>query len=81
MLFRSPESTLKAFAEHGELGPELRADGGDSGHVLGRFRQAGVDLDALAAKLQKDGAAAFVTSWQELLAVIASKSSALAQAS
>jgi transaldolase len=76
-----PESTLKAFAEHGELGPELRADGGDSGHVLGRFRQAGVDLDALAAKLQKDGAAAFVTSWQELLAVIASKSSALAQAS
>jgi transaldolase len=76
-----PEGTLKAFAEHGELGPELRADGGDSENVLSKFRKAGVDLDALAAKLQKDGAESFVTSWNELLKVIASKSSSLAQAS
>lgn len=76
-----PEATLKAFADHGELGPELRADGGDSGKVLGKFRDAGIDLDALAAKLQEDGAASFVTSWNELLGVIASKGSSLAQAS
>jgi transaldolase len=76
-----PEGTLKAFADHGELGSELRADGGDSKNVLSKFRQAGVDLDALAAKLQKDGAESFVKSWDELLGVIDSKCSSLAQAS
>lgn len=68
-----PEGTLKAFADHGELGPELRDDGGDSGKVLEEFRKADVDLNALAAKLQQDGAAAFVASWKELLGVIAAK--------
>jgi transaldolase len=76
-----PEATLKAFADHGELGSELRADGGDSEKVLGEFRKAGVDLDALAAKLQEEGAASFVASWNELLGVIASKGSSLAKAS
>jgi transaldolase len=76
-----PEGTLKAFAGHGELGSELRADGGDSEKVLGQFRKAGVDLGALAAKLQDEGAASFVASWNELLSVIASKGSSLAKAS
>jgi transaldolase len=76
-----PEGTLKAFADHGELGPELSADGGDSEAVLAGFRTAGVDLDALAAKLQEEGAASFVSSWNELLGVIASKSASLAKAS
>jgi transaldolase len=76
-----PEGTLEAFADHGELGSELRADGGDSEKVLGKFRKAGVDLAALAAKLQADGAASFVASWNELLGVLASKGSSLAKAS
>jgi transaldolase len=76
-----PEGTLKAFADHGELSAELRADGGDAEKVLSEFRKAGVDLDALAAKLQKDGAASFVAAWNELLGVIAAKASSLAKAS
>ncbi|HKU16063.1 MAG TPA: transaldolase [Steroidobacteraceae bacterium] len=68
-----PQGTLEAFAEHGELGEELRADGGESAKVLDKFRKAGVDLDALASKLQEDGAAAFTDSWKQLLEVIASK--------
>lgn len=76
-----PEGTLKAFADHGELGTDLRSDGGDSGKVLAEFRKAGIDLDALATKLQKEGAAAFVASWKALLDVITSKSSSLARAS
>jgi transaldolase len=76
-----PEATLKAFADHGELGSELRADGGDAEKVLSEFRKADVDLDALAAKLQQDGAASFVASWNELLGVIAAKASSLAKAS
>jgi len=75
-----PENTLKAFADHGALGPTLRADGGDCERVLAEFRQGGVDIDALAAKLQEEGAASFVASWNELLEVIASKSAALGKA-
>ena len=76
-----PEGTLKAFADHGELGAELTTDGGDAERVFAEFRHAGVDLDALAAKLQEEGAASFVASWNELLGVIASKSASLAKTS
>ena len=72
-----PEDTLKAFAEHGELGADWSRDAADSERVLGQFRNAGVDLDALARKLQDDGAASFVASWNDLLGVIAAKSASL----
>jgi transaldolase len=74
-----PENTLKAFADHGELGPVLSGDAGDAEKMLGEFRKAGVDLAAV--KLQQEGAASFVASWNNLLGVIASKGSSLAQAS
>jgi transaldolase len=75
-----PENTLKAFADHGKVGEAIRADGGDSEAVLGEFTKAGVDLAALAAKLQKDGAASFVSSWDNLMGVIASKATDLKKA-
>ena len=75
-----PEGTLKALADHGELGAIMPADGGDCEEVLAQFAKAGIDVDALAAQLQDEGAKSFVKSWNELMAVIASKSSALKQA-
>jgi transaldolase len=75
-----PEATLLALADHGELGSIMSADGGDCETVLGRFREASINLDELAAHLQVEGAKAFVKSWDELLAVIASKSNALKRA-
>jgi transaldolase len=75
-----PEGTLKALADHGELGTVLPADGGDCEEVIGEFAKAGIDVDALAAQLQDDGAKSFVNSWTELMAVITSKSSALKDA-
>jgi transaldolase len=72
-----PEATLKALAEHAELGSILPADGGDCEEVLAQFRKAGIDIDALAAQLQDEGAKSFVKSWNELLGVIASKSAAI----
>ena len=72
-----PETTLKAFADHGDLAAGMAVDGRDSDAVLREFARAGVDQRALAAKLQEEGAAAFVKSWNELQAVIASKSAAL----
>jgi transaldolase len=72
-----PDGTLKALADHGEVGPQLPVDGGDCEVVLSEFAKAGIDCDALAAQLQDEGARSFVKSWNELLAVIASKSAAL----
>jgi transaldolase len=62
-----PDKTLQAFAEQGRVGEPLPVDGGYSEQLLEEFRREGVDLAALAAKLQKDGAEAFVESWGGLI--------------
>ena len=75
-----PDKTLIAFAGHGRVGATMPDDGGDADKVMGEFRATGIDLDALAAKLQVDGAAAFVKSWRELLGRISDKRKALTPA-
>lgn len=75
-----PEGTLKALADHGDLSEIMSANGGDCEAVLGQFSKAKIDIDDLAAKLQNDGAKSFVGSWNELMAVIASKSATLGKA-
>jgi len=75
-----PEATLKALADHGEVGAVLPADGGNCEKVVAQFAQAGIDVEALAAQLQEEGAKSFVTSWEELMGVITSKSAALKEA-
>jgi transaldolase len=72
-----PEKTLLAFAEHGKIGALLPDDGGDSEAEIERFRNAGIDIEALAVRLQQDGVGQFVKSWNELLLRIAGKSRAL----
>jgi transaldolase len=72
-----PEGTLKALADHGEIGEPLPADGGDCEEVLAQYGKAGIDVDALAAQLQEEGAKSFVNSWHELMEVINTKSAAL----
>jgi transaldolase len=71
------ETTLKALAGHSQLDAILPADGGDCEEVLSRFTKAGIDIDAMAAKLQEEDAASSVQSWKDLMAMIASKSGAL----
>src|SRR5580658_2535926 len=76
-----PEGTLRAFAQHGEVGATLAADGEDCEQTLAAFAKAGIDIDALAQQLQEEGAASFNKSWKDLMACIESKSSALRKAS
>jgi transaldolase len=76
-----PEGTLKAFHDHGEAGETLAADGGDCETVLASFAKAGIDADALAVRLQDEGAASFVKSWKDLMACIDSKSATIRKAS
>jgi transaldolase len=76
-----PDSTLQAFAEHGEIGPTLPADGGNSEQELAQFANEKVDVRALANQLQEEGAKSFVKSWNDLMRVIDSKSAVLKRAS
>ena len=68
---------MKALADHGDIGTVLPADGGDCEEMLARFKEAGIDVSALAAQLQNEGEASFIKSWNDLMAVIASKSGIL----
>src|SRR5262249_22009726 len=69
-----PDKTLKAFADHGKVGDPMREDGGDADQVLQAHRDAGIDVDGLGLRLQKEGAEAFVKSWTELLETIRAES-------
>ncbi len=70
-----PEKTLLAFADHGKVGATLPADGGYAQAVLDEFKREGVDDEALAARLQREGVQAFAKSWSGLMARIREKSS------
>lgn len=70
-----PEKTLLAFADHGQVGPNLPADGGFAQGVLDEFRREGVDDEALAGQLQREGVQAFAQSWSGLMARIREKGS------
>lgn len=72
-----PEQTLKALSTHTDLGSILPADGGDCEESLAEFVNAGVNVDALGAQLQDEGAKSFVKSWSDLMQVIATKSEQL----
>ena len=72
-----PEKTLLAFAEHGRPGKLLPADEAYAEAVLAEFTREGVDLEALAGQLQREGTAAFAASWNDLMCRIAEKLSLL----
>ena len=68
-----PEKTLLAFADHGQIGAAMPADGGDADAVLQAFRREGVDDNALAQRLQREGVEGFATSWHAMLSRIREK--------
>jgi transaldolase len=73
-----PEPTLLAFADHGEIGELFPADGGNAENILTEFEGAGIDVAALAARLQVEGKEAFNKSWEELLESISTQRGASA---
>lgn len=73
-----PEKALLAFADHGSVGDPLPADGGDAEQTLSAFAAAGIDLDALATRLQQEGKESFNASWRQLLGTIAEQREAVA---
>jgi transaldolase len=73
-----PEVTLRAFADHGLVGKPIPDDGGDAKATLAQFESACIDVNALAARLQSDGARNFVKSWKDLLSRIDDQVAAVA---
>ena len=71
-----PEKTLLAFADHGRVERALPVDGGYAEAVIEEFHREGVDDDALAKRLQREGVAAIATSWHALLTRIREKRTA-----
>jgi transaldolase len=69
-----PDKTLLAFADHGKVGAPMAVDGGDAEQTIAGFARLGVDIDALAVRLQKEGGDAFKKSWSSLLEAIRRKS-------
>jgi transaldolase len=72
-----PEKTLAAFADHGDVGELMSPDGGDGDEIVAAFNEAGINTDALAAKLQRDGADAFSKSWRDMLDTLAKQHQAV----
>jgi transaldolase len=68
-----PQATLRAFADHGTVGPALAADPRDSKALLRRAQIAGIELDAITVRLQRDGVQAFCDSYRQLLDRITAK--------
>jgi transaldolase len=65
-----PEATLRAFADHGDVGRALDVDAGEAEEPLRRAGEAGIDLPTLTAQLERDGVRSFCDSYHELLARI-----------
>jgi transaldolase len=75
-----PEATLQGLADHGKVDALPAKDMNDTARTLDDFVKAGVNLSALGAQLQEEGATSFVKSWNDLLNVISSKTASLQQA-
>jgi transaldolase len=76
-----PQQTLDAVGDHGQITNLMRADGGDCEQTLAAYTAAGIDLYALASRLQDEGTKAFVRSWNQLQTFLATRVASLARAS
>lgn len=74
-----PPPTIDAFRDHGRVGRTLEKDIDEARLVLDRLAELRIDVDAITEELQIEGVAAFVKSFDSLLATIAAKRDALAE--
>jgi transaldolase len=68
-----PEATLRAFADHGAVGGAMSPDPIDAEATIQEAHAIGVDLEAVAVQLEREGVQSFADSYTSLLAGIAAK--------
>jgi len=72
-----PDSTLKAFLDHGTVGRTIDLDVAGAQAVLDGLATVGVDLGAVAPKLEADGVASFAASFDDLLQTLQGRMQAM----
>jgi transaldolase len=73
-----PEQTIRDFQDHGKPAPTLEQGVEQARGLLAELAAAGVDYDDLTDTLEREGVEKFSASFDELLAALAAKQTALA---
>jgi len=68
-----PEATLRAFTDHGNVTHALSVVTGAACNTLHRAQDAGIDLDAITAQLEREGVHSFCESYEQLLGCLEAK--------
>jgi transaldolase len=68
-----PESTLRAFADHGNVGEPLGSDLSAANTALAEAAAEGVDLETITRDLEREGVKSFCDAYHQLLDCIESK--------
>lgn len=75
-----PLKTLRAFADHGDFGGVLGADGGAAKSVLNGLAEAGIELTRVTDELEREGVESFQRSYRDLLRCISERTASLTPA-
>ncbi len=75
-----PVPTMDAFLDHGTVARTVDRDYAEAHGVMDELAAAGISIDEVTAQLEEEGIATFAKSFDELLAGVAEKRSALAEA-
>ncbi len=75
-----PEETIQAYQDHGRPQPRLQAGFGEARELLEELARVGVDYEDLTDTLEREGVQKFADAFDELIAALAEKQSALAVA-
>ena len=67
-----PEKTLNALADHGNGAPSIEGTYEESHAVINKLAELGINLKDVTDKLEADGVAAFIKSWDSVLADVQS---------
>jgi transaldolase len=68
-----PENTLRAFADHGNIGERLGSDVSAANTILAEAAAEGVELETISLELEREGVKSFCDAYDQLLRCIETK--------
>ena len=72
-----PDNTIEAFIEHGSIARTIDSDPTRAQSIMDAVAAIGIDLESVAHTLEEEGVAAFVKSFDELIASLTTKADSL----
>ncbi|MEA2514458.1 MAG: transaldolase [Thermomicrobiales bacterium] len=74
-----PSATIQAFLDHGVVERTVDRDVEEAHRIIEELAAVGIDLEAVTQQLEDEGIASFTKSFEQLLAGVEAKKSALAE--